>query len=372
MGLKGAVAAVARTFRVGGEITAITPVPGGHINATYRVDVRGAGGKTRVFLLQRLNAAVFRRPDLVMENVARVTRHVTLAAQAAGRTSPLAPLVLTDHGADWLADPTGGVWRMFVFVVGSVVRERAQSPTDCEAAGRAFGGLLVLLARWEGAPLHETIPAFHDTRARLAQLAAAVRSDVAGRVAGVRAELESVTAARRLADVLPPLLATGDVPVRVTHNDAKLANVLLDARIGAPVCVVDLDTVMPGSALYDFGDLVRSTVSPTAEDDVDLSRVAVNPEFFAALARGYLAAAGTVLTSRERELLVFAGQLLTFEQAVRFLTDHLAGDVYYRISRPGQNLDRARTQLALLRSLIDREAALHEIIARLASPAAAS
>jgi Ser/Thr protein kinase RdoA (MazF antagonist) len=372
VGLSGPVAAVARTFRVGGEITGISPVPGGHINDTYRVDVHRAGGETRSFLLQRLNPDVFRRPDLLMENVARVTRHVTLAAQAAGRTSPLAPLVLTDHGADWLADPTGGVWRMFVFVPGAVVRERAQSPADCEAAGRAFGGLLVLLANWDNAPLHETIPGFHDTRARLAQLAAAVRSDVAGRVAGARAELESIAEARGLADVLPPLLASGDVPVRVAHNDAKLANVLLDARIGAPVCVVDLDTVMPGSALYDFGDLVRSTVSPTTEDDVDLSRVAVNPEFFAALARGYLAAAGAVLTARERELLVFAGQLITFEQAVRFLTDHLAGDEYYRIDRPGQNLDRARTQLALLRSLTDQEPALQEIIARLASMAAAS
>ena len=363
---------IARAFRLGGEIIDISRVAGGHINQSYRVDVRGSGGETRSFLLQRLNPDVFRRPDLVMENVARVTRHLTVAAHAAGRASPVAPLVVTDHGADWLADATGGVWRMFTFVPGAIVRERAESPADCAAAGRAFGELLRLLADWEGPPLHETVPGFHDTRARLVQLEAAVRADTAGRVSGAGAEIAAVRAERALADVLPPLLASGVVPVRVTHNDAKLANVLLDARSGAPLCIVDLDTVMPGSALYDFGDLVRSCVSPTAEDETDLVRVAVKREFFRALAHAYVEGAGAALSVRERDLLVFAGRLITFEQAARFLTDHLAGDVYYRIERPGQNLDRARSHLALLRSLTDQSPALHEIVARVASPAARS
>jgi Ser/Thr protein kinase RdoA (MazF antagonist) len=368
----GLIADIARSFQLGGEISAITPVPGGHINDSYRVDVRNAAGAVRSFLLQRLNARVFPRPDLVMENVARVTRHVELAARAAGRPCSVAPLVPTDHGADWLADAAGDVWRMVVFVPGAIVRQRAESPADCAAAGRAFGELLRLLADWEGPPLHETIPGFHDTRVRLLHLDEAVRADSAGRVSDVRPEIAAIQAERGLADVLPPLIASGEVPIRVTHNDAKLANVLLDARTGAPLCVVDLDTVMSGSALYDFGDLVRSTVSPTPEDEGDLSRVAVNPGFFAALARGYVEAAGPVLTARERELLVFAGRLITFEQAVRFLTDHLAGDVYYRIERAGQNLIRARSQLALLRSLTAQEPALHAVVARLASTRAAS
>ena len=363
---------IARSFRLGGEITAIAPVPGGHINESYRVDVQAAAGEAHSFLLQRLNPDVFQRPDLVMENVARVTRHLTVAARAAGRPSPVATLVLTDHGADWLADAAGDVWRMLVFVPGAVVRERAESPADCAAAGRAFGEFLRLLADWEGPPLHETIPGFHDTRARLLRLDEAVRADSCGRVAGARSAIAAAAEHRALADVLPPLLANGEVPLRVTHNDAKLANVLLDARTGTPVCVVDLDTVMPGSALYDFGDLVRSTVSSTPEDEEDRSRVAVNLEFFAALARGYVGAAGAVLTPRERDLLVFAGQLITFEQAARFLTDHLAGDRYYRIARPGHNLSRARSQLALLGSLVDQAPALHEVVARLASPTAES
>ena len=358
---------IAGAFRLGGEITAIAPVPGGHINQSYRVDVRGAGGEVRGFLLQRLNPDVFPRPDLVMENVARVTRHLTVTARAAGRAPPVAPLVLTDHGADWLADAAGGVWRMFAFVPGAIVRERAESPADCAAAGRAFGELLRLLADWDGPPLHETIPGFHDTRARLLRLDAAVRADTAGRVSGAGAEIAAVQADRALADVLPPLLANGAVPLRVTHNDAKLANILLDARTGAPLCIVDLDTVMPGSALYDFGDLVRSSVSPTAEDETDLSRVAVNLEFFAALADAYVEGAGAALTPRERDLLVFAGRLITFEQAVRFLTDHLEGDRYFRTARPGHNLSRCRAQLALLRSLNDHAGAMEQIVARLAS-----
>lgn len=358
---------IARAFRLGGEITAIAPVPGGHINRSWRVDVRGSDGAEKSFLLQRLNADVFPRPDLVMENVARVTRHLTVKARAAGRGPPVAPLVLTDHGADWLSDAGGGVWRMFAFVHGAIVRLRADSPGDCAAAGRAFGELLRFLSDWEGAPLHETIPGFHDTRARLRQLDAAIRADASGRVSGAGAEIAAIQAERALAEVLPPLLASGAVPLRVTHNDAKLANVLLDARTGDPLCIVDLDTVMPGSALYDFGDLVRSSVSPTAEDEADLSRIAVSLEFFGALAGAYVEGTGTALTARERDLLVFAGRLITFEQAVRFLTDHLEGDRYFRIARPGHNLSRCRAQLALLRSLNDHADAMERVVARLAS-----
>jgi Ser/Thr protein kinase RdoA (MazF antagonist) len=167
---------------------------------------------------------------------------------------------------------------------------------------------------------------------------------------------------RQLADVLPPLLRSGAVPSRIAHNDAKLSNVLFDERSDEPLCVVDLDTVMPGSALYDFGDLVRSVTSPTLEDEEDLSRVCVRVPMFEALARGYFKAAGAVLIPVERDLLAFAGRLITLEQAVRFLTDHLEGDRYYRIARPGHNLIRARTQLRLLESLTEREGELKEII----------
>lgn len=366
MGVSVAAArAVAAQFALEGEIISVAPLPGGHIHDSYRVDVQSGGG-SRAYLLQALNRRVFPRPELVMENVARVTRHVASRLAAAGiadRERRAPALVPTRRGRDWHTEADGTCWRALVFITGAIVREHTLGAEDAYVAGRAFGGFLGLLADLDGPPLHETLPGFHDTAARFARLDAAVHADPCRRAAAVRGEIDAVMAQRPLADVLPPLLASGELPLRVVHNDAKLANVLLDEASGAALCVVDLDTVMPGTALWDFGDLVRSTASPTAEDEGDLARVAVRMPLFAALVRGYLEAAGTLLVPRERELLGFAGRLITLEQAVRFLTDHLEGDRYYRIERPGQNLDRCRTQLALLQSLVAHAAELDAIVA---------
>jgi Ser/Thr protein kinase RdoA (MazF antagonist) len=353
-------------FALAGKVSGIARLPGGHINDSYRVD---AGSES--YLLQRLNSHVFPDAGKVMDNVSRVTAHLAARLRAAGvadwRRRTLA-LVPARTGADWVRDGEGAAWRLFGFITGTVVREQVARPADSLAAGRSFGEFLRLLSDYHGPPLTETIPGFHDTAARFERLEQAVRKDATRRVAGARAEIEMAIGQRQLADVLPPLLRSGVVPSRIAHNDAKLANVLLDERSGEPLCVVDLDTVMPGSTLYDFGDLVRSVTSPTAEDEEDLSQVGVRVPMFEALARGYCEAAGAVLTSGERDLLVFAGRLITLEQAVRFLTDHLEGDRYYRIARPGHNLIRARTQLRLLASLTAREGALKEII-RVLAPA---
>ena len=354
------IAAIAQRFRVEGSIAAVAPVPGGHINDSFRVDMHPERGASRSYLLQRLNRRVFPRPELVMENVVRVARHL------AQRSARYPALIAVRDGHEWITTSSGDVWRMFVFVPGASVRQRVHSPADARAAGQAFGEFLRLLAD-DVLPLHETLPGFHDTRARFAQLEAARSADVCHRVSDALPEFAAVQAERALADVLPPLLASGTVPMRVVHNDAKTGNVLLDEQTGAALCVIDLDTVMLGSALYDFGDLVRSATSPSAEDEEDLSRVGVRLDLFEALTQGYLEAAGAVLTGPERGLLAFAGRLITLEQAVRFLTDHLAGDRYYRIERPGHNLIRCRAQLALLRSLT-RQAAVLERIVRESSP----
>ena len=194
-------------------------------------------------------------------------------------------------------------------------------------------------------------------------LVQAVRADPVGRATQAGPEIRLALAYQAMADVLPPLMRRGAVPVRVAHNDAKIANVLFEAGSGRALAVVDLDTVMPGSALHDFGDLVRSSVSASAEDETDLSRVDVRIPWFRALVEGYLSEAGSVLTPDERRLLVFAGRLITLEQAVRFLTDHLQGDRYYRTTRAGQNLDRARTQFRLFERLTERMEELEEIVA---------
>ncbi len=367
MGLStaGDARGVVELFTLAGSVAAITPLPGGHINDSYRVE---AGSES--YLLQRLNPHVFPDAGTVMDNVSRVTGHVAARLRAAGvvdwRRRTLA-LVPARSGAGWVRDGEGAAWRLFGFITGTLVRERAESPADALAAGRGFGAFLRLLADYHGAPLAETIAGFHDTAARFERLEQAVRKDAQRRCAGARADIELAIGQRQLADVLPPLLRSGAIPIRIAHNDAKLSNVLLDERSGEPLCVVDLDTVMPGSALYDFGDLVRSVTSPTAEDEEDLSRVAVQVPLFEALARGYLEAAGAILTPTERDRLVFAGRLITLEQAVRFLTDHLEGDRYYRVARPGHNLMRARTQLRLYESLTERDGELQEIIGVLAT-----
>jgi aminoglycoside phosphotransferase (APT) family kinase protein len=361
------VASIAGRFAVRGEVIAAVRLPGGHINDSYRVVVHGPHGDLR-YLLQCLNSRVFEHPAAVMENVVRVTRHLAsrmAVAASAERTRRTPALIPTREGQDWHTQPHGAVWRMFTFVDGAVAHERAEGPGDAYAAGRAFGEFLRLLSDYDGPALHETIAGFHDTRARFIRLEAAIRADPCNRAAAVRSQIQAVMADRSLADVLPPLVASGAVPVRIAHNDAKLANVLLDERTGAALCVVDLDTVMPGLALHDFGDLVRSVTTPTDEDEADLSRVGVRLPMFEALARGYLEAAGAVLHARERELLGFAGRLITLEQAVRFLTDYLEGDRYYRIEREDQNLARCEAQVALLRSLTLHAAQLDAVLGSL-------
>ncbi|HSD30366.1 MAG TPA: aminoglycoside phosphotransferase family protein [Gemmatimonadales bacterium] len=360
-----AARSIAERFALEGEIVSVAPLAGGHINDSYRVDVQ-AGGASRAYLLQALNRRVFPRPDLVMENVARVTRHLASRLEAAGVTDPerqALSLVPTRRGAEWHTEADGTCWRVFRFITGTVVLDRARDPQDAGSAGRAFGRFLLLLADYDGPPLHETIPGFHDTAARIALLDVVAQADPCRRAGAARREIAAVMAHRPLADVLPPLIASGEVPRRIVHNDAKISNVLLDERTGEALCVIDLDTVMPGSALWDFGDMIRSMTSPSAEDEEDLTRVGVRMPMFAALARGYLEAAGTLLVPRERELLGFAGRLITLEQAVRFLTDYLEGDRYYRIERAGHNLTRCRTQLALLQSLTDHAAELDAIVA---------
>lgn len=358
--------AALRRFAILAGAPDVTVHSGGHINDSFRVTCTGERG-TRSWLLQRLNPHVFPDGPGVMANVAHVTRHIAARLRREGVADPerrTLTLVPARDGADWHTDDTGACWRLFPFIDGTCATERPRHVRDAEQAAAAFGRFLHHLADYDGPPLAITLPGFHDTAARFAALDEAIRRDAAGRAAGVRREIDGVLRHRSLADVLPPLLRSRDVPTRVVHNDAKMANVLFDARTDAALCVVDLDTVMPGSLLHDFGDLVRSMASPTAEDERDLRQVGVRVEMFEALARGFVVALGDVLTPAERALLPFAGELLTLEQAVRFLTDHLDGDRYYRITRPGQNLDRARAQLALLESLVAHERSLARLVPR--------
>ena len=345
--------AIAGRFATEGRLVSLEPQPGGHINDSWMAVWDGPEGPRR-FLLQHINRFVFRQPEEVMENMVRLTSQVT--AQLACESVPeperrVLRLVPTRDGATHHVEPDGEAWRLLVWIEGTRSTEQAESPAQARAAAGAFGRFLRQIAGLPGPPLHETIPHFHDTPARLAALERAVADDAAGRVAGTRREIEAILDRRTLGHALDDRVARGELALRPTHNDAKIANVLFDTTTGEPLCVVDLDTVMPGLALHDFGDMVRSMVSDAAEDEPDLSRVEVRVPVFEALARGFSEAAGATLSPLERSLLPIGGLVITLEQAARFLADHLQGDPYYRTSRPGHNLDRARTQIRLVESL---------------------
>ena len=361
----GHVGAIAGRFALNGEVREVEPMPGGHINDSYRVTVAAPDGTPAWYLLQHVNPDVFTNASQVMENISYVTRHLA-AQRRAGRTRREAlALIPTTSGGAWTEDSSRSCWRMYVFITGTHVRERPQSPAEVREAARAFGEFLFLLADYSGPPLHETIRGFHDSAARLERFRAAVAGDVVHRVAHVALEIEAILAQADLVKVLPPFLANGEVPLRIVHNDAKLANVLLDDATGIARCVVDLDTVMPGSILHDFGDMVRSMTTPTDEDETDLDAIRVHIPLFEAVAEGFLESAGPMLTPRERTLLIHAGRLITYEQAIRFLTDYVEGDRYYRVNAPDQNLRRARAQLRLLETLCAHAGDLEAIVARL-------
>ena len=321
----------------------------GHINDTYRVTLRSPSGAVARQVIQRINRQVFPDVEGLMENVARVTRQLGLAAARTGR--PSLSLVPTNEGATFHRDRAGDCWRAFPYIEGTVTVDLVTSPAQAGQAGRAFGDFSRILSDLPGGRLREIIPDFHNTPKRLASFLAAVEADPRNRAAGARGEIEAALGGAAWAGRIAEAQALGAVPERVAHNDAKIENVLFDAETGEAVCVVDLDTVMPGTVLHDFGDLVRTATATAGEDECDLERVGISPTIFGALAEGFLGACGDVLAPAEIDLLPFAGKLIAYEQALRFLTDHLLGDPYYRITRESHNLDRARNQLRVARIL---------------------
>jgi hypothetical protein len=364
--------AVAFRFALPGPLASLEPHTSGLINHSWLATCSAPGGPRR-FFLQQINRHVFHHPDEVMENMVRVTRHVAarLAGEGIGDVERrVLSLVPTLDGATHHVDRHGETWRLVPWVEGTRSTERAASAAEARETARAFGGFLAHLADLPGPPLHETILAFHDTPGRLATFERAVAADRVGRAAQCRVEIEALLDRRALASALTGPASRGEIPVRATHNDAKIANVLFDTATGEGLCVVDLDTVMPGVAPYDFGDLARSTVSDSEEDDPDLSHVRVRIPVFEALARGFVEGAGDALSPAERGLLVTGAEVIVYEQAIRFLGDHLDGDRYYRTTRPGHNLDRARNQIRLLEGLEAAGSELRAIASGTARPTA--
>jgi hypothetical protein len=337
------------------------PYGSGHINDTYIVHFSGLGGKPRRYVAQRINDNVFKNVTALMANVQRVTAHLAAKAGAASRQLALVPAV---DGAACARDDHGGWWRFYDFIEGTHTVDRVTSGEQAREAARAFGDFQAQLADLPGGRLQETIPNFHHTRSRFENFRRAVQEDRAGRAASVRAEIDFAFAREADADVLLALLAKGEVSERVTHNDTKINNVMLDDVTHRAVAVIDLDTVMPGLPLYDFGEMMRTAASSTFEDDPVADNMRLELPLVRVLVEGYLSSAvGTVLNPTERAHLGFAGKLMTYENGLRFLTDYLQGDTYYKIQHPRHNLDRTRTQFALVRDIERQADGLNRILA---------
>jgi hypothetical protein len=299
-----------------------------------------------------------------MDNILRVTEHIrnkTLQADPELANRQLM-VVAARNGLGYHQDADGNVWRAYSFVEDAATYDTLASTEPAFEAARMFGWFQRMLLDLPGPPLHETIRGFHDTRRRLRFFHEVLKADTFNRAKNARAEIDFLLAHAEICDVLTNLVAEGEIPVRIAHNDAKINNVMLDRQTGRGVCVIDLDTVMPGLSIYDFGDLVRTAACRAAEDERDLSKVAVSFSMFCALVRGFAKETGDFLTPAERQYLTFASKLITFEQFMRFLTDYLAGDVYYKVHREGHNLDRCRTQMVLVESIMDQEEAMNALV----------
>lgn len=361
---------IARNFDIFGEFIGHEPFGSGHINDTYAAAYVQGGAIIR-YIHQRVNHAIFKNPVAQMENIERVTSHIRKKLNKVDRvaaTREVLTVIPTKKNKPFHIDEDGNYWRTYVLIEGARSHDVAETPDQAYEAARAYGKFQKQLVDFPPPRLHDIIPDFHNTPKRVHSLEIALREDVTNRVKGARKEIEFALARKPQASRLLELMRAGAMPERVVHNDTKLNNVLLDDESGQGVCVVDLDTVMPGLALYDFGDMVRSTTNSGKEDERDLKKIFMRPELFEALVTGYVEEAGTFLTDAEKKNLAFAGRLITYEIGVRFLTDHLSGDVYFKTHRANHNLDRARTQFKLVASMEEQEREMEDLVARVLKP----
>ena len=345
-------------FRLDGRVISCTRAGGGHINRTYLV----VTGRPHLYILQWLNGKVFKDYKGLMNNVIAVTDYLRTKVDDPRRALQLVPTV---DGEPYLVTKEGDVWRVYEYIHDSICLEAAESADDLRQSGVAFGTFQNQLADFPAETLTETIPHFHDTPDRFRIFREAIAADRATRLENVRDEAERYLAHEQEAGALHKLLRKGQIPLRVTHNDTKLTNVMLDDTTHEPLCVIDLDTVMPGLAAHDYGDAIRFGASTAAEDETDLSKVEMSLEMYEAFTEGFLGACGDRLTEKEIETLPLGAKLMTLECGVRFLTDYLNGDVYFATHRPDQNLDRARTQLKLVEDMEKKWDEMNAVIAKL-------
>lgn len=355
---------VVAQFQTDGKAVEKTPYGNGHINDTFLVVCETGEGKKRRYILQKMNHSIFKAPEQLMENVVKVTEYLrkVIVSQGGDPERETLNVVKTINGSSYFVDKKGDYWRMFLFVEGTVCLEMVESKKDFYDSGVAFGNFQKMLADYPAETLHETILNFHNTPSRFQDFQRAVREDKMGRAVLAKEEISFALERESDTRVLTDLLHAGELPLRVTHNDTKLNNILFDADTKKAICIIDLDTVMPGLSHYDFGDSIRFGASTGAEDEKDLSKVELDLTLFEAFTKGYLEGCGGSLTEKEIEMLPMGAKLMTYECGIRFLADFLEGDVYFKIHRDGHNLDRARTQFKLVKDMEDKWADMTAIV----------
>ncbi len=351
-------------FKLGEVAAYVKPFGSGHINDTYAVYVGEDGAEELRYVIQRINKNVFKNPRAVMENIFGVTEYLRgiILARHGDADRETLNYLKTKTGENFFEDANGMPWRSYNFIPDSVCIESVTNTQDFYNSGKSFGGFLCLLDAYPADTLHETIEKFHDTRSRLADFKRAVERDVKDRAKSCREEIAFALAREADCAVLMDLLEAGVLPLRVTHNDTKLNNILFDKFSGEGLCVIDLDTIMPGLALNDYGDSIRFGASTAAEDEPNLDKVHFDLALFEAYTKGYLEAAGKILTEKEKAYLPWGAKLMTLECGMRFLTDYLQGDTYFKASRPLQNLHRCRTQFRLVQEMENNWEKMHEIV----------
>ena len=348
------VRSVLDQFPLAGAFVQAAPYGHGHINDTYAAEFRGTGGTPTRYILQRVNHTIFKDVPRLMENVQRVTEHLRCKFAAWPGHDPdreTLTVISTRDGKNHCRDERGNFWRVYAFLEGAHTVELVESPAQAFEAAKTFGRFQRLLADLAAPRLHDTIPDFHHTVKRFQALERSIEKDMHNRAVKACEQLEFACARKSMAGVLLEPLAAGRLPERITHNDTKINNVMLRDSDGTGSAVIDLDTVMPGLVLYDFGDQVRTSTCTGTEDEQELDKIVFRLELFAALVRGYLDEARGFLTPAEIDHLVVSGPLITFEIGIRFLTDYLDGDVYFKTRHPEHNLERARTQFARVRAM---------------------
>ena len=355
----GKILEIASHFNLCGDVMAIKECHSGHINSTYFLTCKN-GATTKRYTMQMINTNVFKKPDEVMENIVNVTGYISdlLISEGVDPTRRTLHVVYTTDGKWGYTDSEGKYWRFYDYIEDSDNYNQVESTEMFEKVGFAFGHFQMQLKDFDASKLYETIPNFHNTEWRFNNLMDSMVNNKAGRAQSVLKELRFAIDRKEITGFINRGIADGTLSLRVTHNDTKLNNVLFDKASDESICVIDLDTIMPGLSLYDFGDSIRSGANSAKEDETDLAKIYVDLDLFAGYTDGYLSETAESLNDAEIENLAFSAKLMTFECGMRFLADHLNGDVYFRIHREGHNLDRARNQFKLVS---DMEACLDQM-----------